>query len=255
MSFDPEEFVAKVVLGEIPSEAMPAVAQDALEAGFDGPMMVRLAILERPSGFEIDELLPRVLVELNMSRTTEEVAAVSLAKIRANRIRESGEDPLCSIGYFYRLLCASGYAAELEELGWLDDDYFSSEDEKRSAAFEAIENLFSPDLKAEHMAARKVAWEKAMANTRKDWPYVFPSRGGWKVFRQRWKDELKEKTLVLPILFIACGILGWSLSSWRTPLFYLLAIIPITLILTSIGIYRRMKFECQSFRWRNRIDL
>jgi hypothetical protein len=58
MPFDPARFEAEVALDLIPTEKLPAVAQDALEAGFDGPHVVRMAILEPEAGWAIDQALP-----------------------------------------------------------------------------------------------------------------------------------------------------------------------------------------------------
>ncbi|SEG44861.1 hypothetical protein SAMN05421819_2989 [Bryocella elongata] len=71
MPFDPQEFAAKVILGELHSEDMPPAAQDALEAGFDGPAIVRLAILDDPSAWETDQLIPKVFGELGVERPSE----------------------------------------------------------------------------------------------------------------------------------------------------------------------------------------
>ena len=46
MPFDPAKFEAEVALKLTPTERLPAAAQDALEAGFDGPHVLRMAILE-----------------------------------------------------------------------------------------------------------------------------------------------------------------------------------------------------------------
>jgi len=53
MAFDREIIEATIALDLIPSEGMPAIAQDALEAGLDGRALVRLATLENPTYFQV----------------------------------------------------------------------------------------------------------------------------------------------------------------------------------------------------------
>lgn len=80
MSFDREQIEARIALDLIASVDMPQIAQDALEAGFDGPATLRLAILERPTYFEVAEVLPRVLNELGLAQIPIGVAALRVAK-------------------------------------------------------------------------------------------------------------------------------------------------------------------------------
>jgi hypothetical protein len=46
MPFDPATFEAEVAIKLIPTERLTLVAQDALEAGIEGPHVLRMAILE-----------------------------------------------------------------------------------------------------------------------------------------------------------------------------------------------------------------
>jgi hypothetical protein len=57
MPFDLATFEAEVALKLIPTERLPSVAQDALEAGFDGPHVVRMAVLEPVADWGIDQAL------------------------------------------------------------------------------------------------------------------------------------------------------------------------------------------------------
>jgi hypothetical protein len=59
-----------------------AARVDALEAGFDGPATLRLAVLERPTYFEVPEALPRVLQELGLAQITVGEAALRVANYR-----------------------------------------------------------------------------------------------------------------------------------------------------------------------------
>jgi hypothetical protein len=98
MAFDPQQFASEAALGLIPSESFPSAAQDALEAGFDGKWILRMAVLENPSGWEVDQVLPKMFAELNITLPKPKEAALLLAKIRVHRIQATGEDPLKSIG-------------------------------------------------------------------------------------------------------------------------------------------------------------
>jgi hypothetical protein len=93
-----------------------------------------------------------MLAELGCQSIPAKEAALRLAQIRARRILETGEDPVPSIRYFYRLMLAADYPEELIELGYFDDDdiFFSDDpEEKRKRAREALEELLSPELRQE----------------------------------------------------------------------------------------------------------
>lgn len=68
MSFDRDQVEARLALSLIASAEMPRIAMDALEAGFDGPATLRLAVLGHPTYFEVAELLPRVMQELGLAQ-------------------------------------------------------------------------------------------------------------------------------------------------------------------------------------------
>jgi hypothetical protein len=145
MPFDPVAFEAEVALKLIPAERLPIIAQDALEAGFEGPQVVRMAILDPRYGWAIDRALPPMLYELGLHSISPKEAALRLAHQRARRILATGEDPLLSTSYFYRLWLAADCLIELAEIGNFDDyDTFYSDDyEKRARAREALEELLS----------------------------------------------------------------------------------------------------------------
>ncbi|HTR27549.1 MAG TPA: hypothetical protein VMI10_26500 [Terriglobales bacterium] len=80
MGFDREFIEAKIGLDLIPSEDMPTVAQDALEAGLDGHAIVRLAILEKPTYFQVAEVLPLAMAEMGLKKmTVGQAACISAA--------------------------------------------------------------------------------------------------------------------------------------------------------------------------------
>jgi hypothetical protein len=79
VKFTPHIAEALIALSYIGSEKLPELAQDALEAGYDGPATRRMAGLVQANGFEIDELLPRFMHESNMHVISCEQAAFTLA--------------------------------------------------------------------------------------------------------------------------------------------------------------------------------
>jgi len=251
MAFDPQQFAAEAALGLIHPESFPSAAQDALEAGFDGKWIVRMAVLDKPSGWEVDQVLPKMLAELNITLPKSKEAALLLAKIRAQRIQRSGEDPLKSIGYFNQLYLNAEYPDGLQELGWLEDHYaWTDEAGVRAAAVEAMENLLDPELAANRRAERMAALEEQRRLTRLEWPYVVNSRTGRQLFHQRWRERLLETRPIIWILLVASALLVYGLGSWKIPLTFLLAMIPWTLAGSAFGVYRQMKRECQDARWR-----
>jgi hypothetical protein len=82
---------------------MPLIAQDALEAGLNGPAKLRLAILERPTYFEVAEVVPRVVNELGLAQITIGEAALRVAKETAREILRNGDDPLRHVQAFESL--------------------------------------------------------------------------------------------------------------------------------------------------------
>ncbi len=85
MPFDRATFEAEVALKLIPTERLPSVAQDALEAGFDGPRVVRMAVLEPVANWGIDQALPPMMEELGCKAISPEDAALHLARQRARQ--------------------------------------------------------------------------------------------------------------------------------------------------------------------------
>jgi len=120
--FDREQIEARLALDLIASADMPQIAQDALEAGLDGPGTLRLAILERPTYFEVADVLPRVVNELGLAQITIGEAALRVAKETAREILRNGDDPLRQVQAFQSLWVRSKYAKEIQTLGALHDD-------------------------------------------------------------------------------------------------------------------------------------
>ena len=254
MPFDPAIFEAEVALKLVPTERLPAIAQDAMEAGFDGPDVVRMAILDPRYGWAIDQALPPMLKEIGCSELSAEEAAIRLACERAKRILESGEDPLASIPYFYRLMWSADYPAELIDLGYLDDAYdFATEQERRDRAHEALEELLSPELRERRSKERRAEWEWQQARAKLEWPYVLNSPTGRALLKKRYKEKLVDMRPLLWIELVAWAALGWAFSSWRTAIIGCLITIPILLILPIWAEYKRMKRERRDILLRLRV--
>jgi len=130
--FDREQIEARLALNLIASADMPLIAQDALEAGLDGPATLRLAILERPTYFEVAEVLPRVANELGLAQITIGEAALRVAKETAREILRNGDDPLRHVQAFQSLWVRSKYAKEIQTLGTLYEDVWFARSMDRS---------------------------------------------------------------------------------------------------------------------------
>jgi len=93
VTFEPEIVEAQLALNLIGTTDMPKLAQDALEAGFDGPGTRRLAALDFPTIFEVRKVLPLAMQEWQIGVISSDSAALRLAKRRARDILASGDDP------------------------------------------------------------------------------------------------------------------------------------------------------------------
>jgi hypothetical protein len=122
VSFDRHSIEAKLALNLIGSADMPRLAWDALEAGMDGTATRRLAALERPTYFEVAEVLPRVMKEWEIKQIPVGEAALRMAEEIAQDILRSGQDPLQYAREFEVLWIRANYARELSTLGTLDDE-------------------------------------------------------------------------------------------------------------------------------------
>lgn len=276
MAFDAEAFAAKIVLGELPAEAMPAAAQDAMEAGFDGPAIVRLAILEQPVASDVEPLLPQVFAELGVVRPTPADAALYLAKLRARQILDSGEDPLPSLNYFCRLAGAGGWPDEISELGWLEDAAeWQDADSIRAEAHDAMACLLDPVRREQRRQERLAAWAAAQERRAHDWPYKLNCPRGRSEYWRRWREHWSEmprwlslSTWALYILFVlsrpwrtqssnivATTLPNGNASSWLPIVMTTAIVLVSTAGIYSVVLWRQMRYEVQARRWRDRIDV
>lgn len=245
MPFDPATFEAEVALKLIPTERLPAAAQEALEAGFDGPRTLRMAILEPAAGWAIDQALPPMMEELRLRSISPEEAALMLARQRAQRLVETGEDPFQSMPYFHQLLVAGDYPDELYDLAYFDDEdsFYASNEEKLKYAREALENLLSHELRQKRLAEKRAAWEQEQGRLKTEWPYVLNSPSGRALLKERYIERITYMRPLLWIEALAWIALGWANSSWRTAVVGYVLSMPILLALPLWGEYRRLKRE------------
>lgn len=246
MPFDLATFEAEVALKLIPTERLPSVAQDALEAGFDGPRVVRMAVLEPVADWGIDQALPPMMEELGCKAISPEDAALHLARQRARHILETGEDPLPSMPYFYRLMLAADRLEELYELAYFDDDdifYSDDPEEKRTRAREALEELLFPELRQRRRLERQAAWEQEQAKIKSEWPYVLNSLSGRALLQERYIEKITEMRPFLWIEIVVWVFAGWILSSWRTTAVGFIVSMLFIFTFPILGEYLRMKRE------------
>src|SRR5215470_15809548 len=103
MPFDPKAVEAKLALNLISSVDMPRLAWEALEAGLDGPAIRRIAAFEFPTFFQIQEVLPKAMEEMHLTKLDKAPAALQLAKLRAQEILRADSDPLKHLRDFEHL--------------------------------------------------------------------------------------------------------------------------------------------------------
>jgi hypothetical protein len=245
MAFDPAIFEAEVALNLIPTERLPATAQDALEVGFDGPRVVRMSVLDPKEDWEIEQALPPMLVELGCHLLSPTEAGMRLAQDRARHILANGDDPLPSLEFFHWLMHVAGYPEELTDLGYLDDDdiLFSGVEEKRARAREALEELLSPELRQRRNAERQAARELAQARIKSEWPYVMNSPSGRALLKERYLEKMAELRPLLWIDVVAWGVIGWAFSSWLAAVVGYTVSVPVLFALPVWGVYMGLRQE------------
>jgi hypothetical protein len=119
--FDSQLVEAKLALGMIRPDEMPALAWDALEAGFDGPSIRRLAAMIKPSGWETDQIIPAFMAEAGMKSISRQEASTRVAVQLARRIVREELDPLAYTRDFELLWIRADYSTAIQEVGSLDD--------------------------------------------------------------------------------------------------------------------------------------
>jgi hypothetical protein len=93
--FNPDLFVAKWYCSKVGPEEMPAFSADALEAGYDGPSLRRLAGLIKPTARDIGDLFEGALREIGTVRIqSKEQALFFLSRLVATDILEGRVEPI-----------------------------------------------------------------------------------------------------------------------------------------------------------------
>ena len=123
--FDRELIQAELALNLIASAEMPRIAWDALEAGLDGAAIRRLAALEKPTFFEVNDVLAPAMSEMGLRTLAPGEAALCIAKRRASEILTRGEDPIPHLKELQALWIRAGYPREIRSAGQLYDRVFS----------------------------------------------------------------------------------------------------------------------------------
>ncbi len=154
MAFDHSIIEARLALDLVSPEEMPRLAWDALEVGLDGPAMRRLAALEKPSGWEVDQLRAAFIRECGLKPVSLERAWTIMARQLAQQILEEGSDLLSYARSFQQMWIKAGYPKRLQYLGMLDDDLYiaqytgQSEAKFRASVLEDLAELSDADLGA-----------------------------------------------------------------------------------------------------------
>jgi hypothetical protein len=144
MAFDPKLIEAMLTLERIPSNEIPRVAWDALEAGLDGPAIRRLASLLSPTYFEVRDVLPEAMKEMGLAALSPLEAGIRLAEKSAKELLQLDDKDLLSRGKtFKRLYIDLDYPRELQTIGFLDDEIYISQSmgSKESETAEMVRGL------------------------------------------------------------------------------------------------------------------
>jgi hypothetical protein len=127
MPFDQRLIEARLALSMIGPDEMPALAWDALEAGLDGPAIRRVAALLHPSGWEVDQILPKFVADAGMVSLSPQEASVRIARHIARRILDEGLDPIEHTRDFELLWIRADHPEALSDAGMLDDQKYTAE--------------------------------------------------------------------------------------------------------------------------------
>jgi hypothetical protein len=115
-TFHLDLFVAKWYCSKVGPEDMPAFAADALEAGYDGPSLRRLAGLIKPTSRDVGRLFQDALSEIGKIKIrSKEQAVLSLSRTVASEIVDGRLDPIEGAGILARYAGMLGYPAFLAE--------------------------------------------------------------------------------------------------------------------------------------------
>jgi hypothetical protein len=127
-AFNPDLFVAKWYCSRVGPEDMPRFAADALEAGFDGPSLRRLAGLIKPTSRDVGGLFQHALNEIGTIKVrSKEQAVFSLSRTVASNIVVGRVDPIEGAEILASYARMLGYPAFLAEFLQLSEMPFWGE--------------------------------------------------------------------------------------------------------------------------------
>jgi hypothetical protein len=120
--FNPDMFVAKWYCSTVGPEDMPTFAADALEAGFDGSALRRLAGLVHPTARDVGDLFERALHEIGTVKIqSEEQALIFQSRLVAIDIVEGKIEPIRGAETLARYAMALKYPDFIAEFVQLID--------------------------------------------------------------------------------------------------------------------------------------
>ncbi len=118
-----EKLRALWTLGKLSSKDLPPYAWQALELGYDGPAVRRLAALESPTFFEIGDLFEKANREMGKSPMAKKDAAILLAKETAAKVLSREKEPLTGAYEIFLLGYDCGMPDEIMLFGGLDQEF------------------------------------------------------------------------------------------------------------------------------------
>lgn len=123
VTFDPRLLAARWYARRLFPEGVPQAAADALEAGFDGPALRRLAGLIRPTLVDIQPWIENALEEIGqVEPLSQEEGLIAIAEPVARHIVDGSLDPLEGCRRLAAYAMAAGYPACLVGFFQIDDE-------------------------------------------------------------------------------------------------------------------------------------
>ena len=152
MTFNAKAFAARWYASLLFPEDVPELAADALEAGFDGPALRRLAGLIRPTSVDIFPWIDTALKEIGQVETlSREAALIEVGRSVAKQIVDGDLAPSEGCSRLAALAMLARYPAELTGFFQIDDEprwgeYSRTQEERDNAILaEAREFLGPPE--------------------------------------------------------------------------------------------------------------
>ncbi len=96
-------------LGHLAYDEMPAVAWEALEFGYDGSALRRLAAMNHPTFFEVGDLFDQAMAEMGQKPWSPEDALLLVVRPIAERILRGEIEPLEGVDQISNMVYTSQY--------------------------------------------------------------------------------------------------------------------------------------------------